>query len=141
METQRITLKPFPEVKVVKQLLNPKWAAQYREQARPRRIEFGVVLLGMGLQSQKIAVYHEVGHWFRCEHRLPLPARGEKGEEMFAEGFAQFMISPADLKKRDEASYRFFEDLVRGHKKTLDTFAREILRGLSREGALYTLVS
>ncbi len=123
-----LQLQPFPEVKVLKKLLNPAWAAQYRERARPRKIELGAVLLTMSAQDRKVAVYHEVGHWLRCEH-LPRPKK-EKGEEMFADAFAQYMMG--GLKRGDREMYEYFEVLLRGKRRTIEAFCKKALRFLNQ---------
>ena len=132
MEERISELKPFPTVKVAKKRLDDKWAAQYRERAQPPRIELGAVLFTMTAQERKVAVYHEIGHWLRCEH-LPRPKNGEKGEEEFAEAFTQFMIWPKALKQRSPETHLYFERMVRGKRKKLDAFATRILRDLDRQ--------
>lgn len=130
MEKRIEKLKPFPEVKVIAKLLDPSWAAQYRERARPPRIEFGMVLLSMPRQQKKVAIYHELGHWLRCEH-LPRPNNGKKGEEAFAEEFASYMLSPSQ--HRGALGYSKFDVMLnKQQKRKIDAFGKRILRDLEK---------
>jgi len=130
MEKRVTELKPFPEVRVVDKLLDKSWAAQYRERARPPRIEFGPPVLEMTKGEQMVAIYHEMGHWFRCEH-LPRPKNGKKGEEAFADAFAEFMIHPARMKRHDPVAHAEMEMLIRPmHRRKMQSFAKKMLRKL-----------
>lgn len=130
MEERIAELKPFPQARVVTKLLDPTWAAQYRERARPPRIEFGTVLLTMPKSQRMVAVYHEIGHWLRCEH-LPRPKNGKKGEEAFAEGFAQYMLQGRGMRQTDPEGFIRFNALLGARdKRRIQAFARRLLRDL-----------
>lgn len=128
-------LKPFPVVKLVDKLLDAKWAAQYRESARPPRIELGTVLLTFTRDQRRVAVVHEIGHWLRCEH-LPRPKGGRKGEEEFAESFASYFISPRTYRQGNPQGFAQFEMLMRnGVRRKLEAFEKQIMRELDSVAA------
>lgn len=130
MEERIAELKPFPEVRVVDKLLDKSWAAQYRERAKPPRIEFGPPVLEMSKSEQMIAVYHELGHWFRCEH-LPRPKNGRKGEEAFADSFVEYMLSPSRMKRIDPVGHAELQMMIRpAHRRKIESFAKQMLRKL-----------
>jgi len=133
MERQEfIGLKKFPEVRVIKKLLDPKWAAQYREKSRPPRIELGVVLLGFTREQRRTAIVHEIGHWLRCEH-LPRPKGGRKGEEEFAEAFTAYMLTPQSFRRSNPMAHKEFDCILKGGKKAkLNAFANRILKEMDK---------
>lgn len=131
MEKRIEELKPFPEVRVVDKLLDPKWAAQYRERARPPRIEFGTTLLTMSDGEKMVGIYHEIGHWLRCEH-LPRPSNGKTGEEAFADAFAQYMLQGKKLQRTDPETYEKFQRLLcPADRRKVQVFARMLLRKMT----------
>jgi hypothetical protein len=106
-------LKPFPEVTMVPRLMQPGWAAQYRQ--RLRRIELGEVLREMAPRARQYAIYHEIGHWVRVEH---LPSSLD--EETFARAFAIYMLA----NKRDDRLVDVMRSIINGHETRLRVFAR-----------------
>lgn len=74
--------------------------------------------------DQRFTVYHELGHWWRCEMVPEMPNNQE--EQEFADAFAYYFVSPGTL---DPRARSYFKSSL-ADEKGISEFAEEICKRL-----------
>lgn len=96
-------LPPFPSAELVTHIPMAQHPLGRYVRAR-RRMEFSCKELSSRSKAvREFAVFHELGHWWRCERVPDLVIGSDQDEEDFADAFAHFFLQPIKLSPHDRA--------------------------------------
>lgn len=115
----------FPRVMLLKDIrLKEKPLGRYLPEKN--QIELSITALHEREDDdRRFTVYHELGHWWRCQ--MVPDMQNDKDEQEFADAFAYYFVSPGELDTRARSYFK--SSLV--DEAGIQGFAEEIYRRMN----------